>query len=159
MKPLALDEIQPGDVLLYRGRGLFGFIIRLKTWSYVSHCETYMGIGRSAASRDGQGVGTYPFRWTGLKYVLRPLPGVQLNVHAGRRWHHGVIGQKYDWLGLLIFFLAARQGHLDKMFCSEHTARLANAMGYKPFGTMDCDRISPGMFLASPLYEIVWRDD
>jgi hypothetical protein len=157
MKPIALDDLRPGDVLLYRGRGLFGFLIRLKTWSNVSHCEMYFGAGRSAASRDGLGVSTFPFRWTGLKYVLRPRHAV--NMPAGRRWHHGVSGQKYDWLGLFIFFLAAKQGHLDKMFCSEHTARLANAMGYKPFGEMDCDRISPGMFLASPAYDIVWRDD
>jgi hypothetical protein len=149
MKPIALEDIHPGDVLLYRGRGLFSFIIRLKTWSDVSHCETYMGSGRSAASRDGLGVDTYPFRWT----------GIHLNMPAGRRAHYGWIGQSYDWLGLLIFFLAAKQGHLDKMFCSEHTARLANAFGYKPFGTMDCDRISPSMFLASPVYDIIWRDE
>lgn len=157
MKPIALEDIHPGDVLLYRGLGLFGFLIRLKTWSHVSHCETYFGGGRNAAARDGIGVDTFPFRWTGLKYVLRPRRPFGINL--GRRWHHGVTGQKYDWLGLLIFFLAANQGHLDKMFCSEHTARLANAMGYEPFGKMDCDKISPGMFLATDAYEIVWRDD
>lgn len=157
MRFLAEETLKPGDVLLYRGRGIFGWVIRIKTWADVSHCETYIGGGRSAASRDGKGVGTYPLRWTDLVYVYRPT--VPFTLDKGIAWHAGVSGQSYDWLGLLIFFLAARGGHLDKMFCSEHTARMANKMGFKPFGEYDCDRIAPIMFRMTPHYELIWKAD
>lgn len=157
---MTLIELQPGDVLLYRGVGIIGWAIRTKTWSRVSHVETFIGDGKTAASRDGLGVETYNLypEVSGkrtLEYVLRP--NVPFDFAAGLAWHETVRGQKYDLLGLFFSFFSQKGGSSDKMFCSEHTSRMANRMGYFPFGEFDCDKVSPGMFLASPLYTTIFR--
>ncbi len=64
--------LQPGDCLLYRPKGVFGFFIRVKTWHHIAHCEMYVGKGKAAASREGKGVAIYPLRVSELAYVLRP---------------------------------------------------------------------------------------
>lgn len=151
-----LEEfLKPGDVLLYSGKGPMSWWIKIKTWSNVSHVETYVGGGWSVASRDGIGVGTYKLRREGLKYVYRP-EGF-FDIVTALRAHSLWLGQKYDWLGLFVFYLAAKHGSPEKMFCSEHTARFANSAGLYPFGaTFDCDRVSPGMFKASPKYNLIY---
>lgn len=147
--------LKPGDVLLYASKGWIAWVIKTKTWSDINHTETYLGDELSAASRDGLGVDTYPTRWEGLKYVLRPQSTIDLA--AGALWHKSVCKQGYDWLGLLASFFSQKGGSSTKMFCSEHTARLAQRFGYFPFGSAyDCDKVSPGMFKASPVYDLVW---
>jgi len=34
-----LPQMQPGDCLLYRTKGFWSWLIRVKTFSSVSHCE------------------------------------------------------------------------------------------------------------------------
>jgi hypothetical protein len=152
-----LEEIlQPGDVLLYSGNGLVGWWIKIKTWSDVSHCETYIGEDMTAGSREPFGVRTFqPVRRKNLKYVYRPT--VPFDFKKGWKWHKTVVGQRYDFLGLLVFYLAAKSGRMDRMFCSEHTARMANEMGIMPFGSCDCDRIAPGQFKATPAYRLLYK--
>ncbi len=150
-----IEVLRPGDVLLYSGRGLYSWIIKIKTWSEISHCETYVGGGFSAASRDGKGVGTYPLRTSQLRYVLRPAGPLQLR--SGLRWHASVVGQGYDWLGVIRAFISPRgRGNIGKQWCSEHTARMANKMGLRPFGSYDAEKVSPRDFLTSPYYRVVW---
>jgi len=148
-------DLRPGDIFLYRPNNFWGWIIAIKTWTPLSHIETYIGGQSSAASRDGIGVGTYPTRWDNLALVLRPIKS--FNLAKALAWHRKVIGQRYDWLGLLVFFLAARQGAPDRMFCSEHTTRIARAAGIEPFNAdYDADRVAPATFLASPAYHQIW---
>lgn len=150
-----LSILKPGDVLLYNGTGFISFMIRTKTWSDVSHCETYLGNGMSAASRDGIGVNTYPFRFDGLLYVLRPT--VPIDFDRGLDWHQHVRGQAYDTFGLLRSFFSQGRGNIGRQWCSEHTARMANRMGYYPFhDSYDNEKVSPSMFKISPVYDHVW---
>ena len=151
--------LRPGDVLLYRGTGVFSWAIRLKTWSNVSHCEGYVGEGRSVASRDGVGVGEYPLRLDGLYAVLRPRR--RFCVSYAAQWFATVAGQGYDWIGLLAFFTARMQGNSNKkMFCSEFITRWQRAGRIEPFAdSYDADAVSPGMLLASPAYRIVAKVD
>lgn len=145
--------LKPGDVLLYKSNGLFPWAIRVKTWSEVNHTETYLGNGLSAASREGSGVDTYKTRLKGLLYVCRPA--TLFDFQFGVDWHETVKGQGYDYLGLMVFFLARKSGHNNKMFCSEHTTRMANMMGIYPFGhRFDCDRVPPAYFLATIKYDV-----
>ena len=77
MNPVATNtddfpELEPGDILLYGGRGLVDRLIQFRTWSDVSHIEIYVGEGRSVASRNGIGVGKYPLRLPeGIRRVYR----------------------------------------------------------------------------------------
>ena len=167
-----LKSLQPGDVLLYRGTGLFSQAIRVKTWSRFSHVEIYDGDGWSWASRNGIGVNRYPVRINDLDEVLRLRPWVPFDLVAARRWAWSVQGQGYDWVGLLAFIVAKRQGRENnKQFCSEFAARMIrygisaavgitplgdkqklDAMNYDPWRGRTADAIAPQGFDDSPLF-------
>jgi hypothetical protein len=144
-----------GDLLLYSGSGMFSKLIRIKTWSRYSHCEVVDGFGLSVASRDGLGVGRYPFRSDGLAMVLRP--DGKFEYRKARQWFKTVDGQGYDWLGLLAFTSAKYQGNDNKrMFCSEFTTRYYRAGGFDPFNGYDADGIAPGEFAKCPRFKVLW---
>lgn len=157
--------LQPGDHLLYKAKGLFGWIISIKTWSDVAHIEVYMGdFGggpTSFASRDGKGVSAYPLRRSELVYVLRP--NAPLNLIKGTQWFMNTAqGQKYDWLGLLRFAWRAKvvpEKYNNKMFCSEFVTRFDRHCEFDPFNGYDADAIAPSEFLKSNAFDIVWRAD
>lgn len=167
--PITPEAFQPGDVLLYRPRGLFGWLIAVKTWSRWAHVEVYDGGGYSLASRDGIGVGRYPLRLDGLGEVYRLRVGC--NWFAARAWFESVKGQPYDWWGLLAFASAKWQGRDNgKMFCSEFAARLlrwaigngatAEALaldGRDPWNGYDADGLAPGELCKSALLKLEMR--
>lgn len=152
-------QLKPGDLLLYRPKkgSFFGWLISVKTWNKISHCELYVGDHQSIAARDGIGVNMYPLRESELAMVLRPK--VPLDVVDMLNWFETVRGQKYDWLGLLVFTLAVKQGSTDKMFCSEFCTRALRAGGVEPFTVdTDADRVAPATFLYSPAFDVKWKD-
>lgn len=153
--PSPKSILQPGDCLLYRPTGFFGWLIAVKTWTKVSHVEVYAGNDTSVASRDGLGVNRYSMRLDGLGYILRP--NKPFSLMAGIAWFDGVRGQKYDWLGLLCFTLAVKQGAKDRMFCSEFATRFYRAASLQPFSPeTDADHVAPAQFLQSPAFDAVW---
>ena len=169
-----IDQIRPGDTLLYSGTGMVDWVIRTKTWSKFSHCEFYDGSGYSLASRNGLGVARYPVRTNGLLAVYRLRAGIPFDLEAARVWFATVNGQAYDWLGLLSFTAARLQGRDNsKQFCSEFQARLyrhgiggavhhpaakkgdkdaLQALGIDPWGGENADAIAPAMFARSPCF-------
>jgi hypothetical protein len=157
-KAFSTDLLQSGDCLLYRPSSLFGWIIALKTFNMVSHVEVYAGMGESYASRDGQGVNIYPFRTAQLTRVLRPIG--KMDLANGRCWFlRYALGQKYDWLGLLCFTLAVKQGAQDRMFCSEFATRYYRVCGLEPFAAdYDADHVPPSYFLSSPAFKTIWKE-
>lgn len=154
-------DLKPGDCLLYRPTGLFGWIISLKTWHSIGHSEVYIGGGYSLASRDGVGVGRYPTRWNELGVVLRPTH--PLNLTSALAWFFNVAnGQKYDWLGLLRFAWRSKvksDKRDNRMFCSEFLTRFYRQAGMDPFNGEDADGIAPFEFLLSNSFTKVWSDD
>ena len=159
--PAALKE---GDCLLYKPSGVFGWIISIKTWHAIGHCEGFLGtdlIGRrwSVASRDGPGVNTYELRTKGLALVLRPIQ--PFDQAAALEWfRQKALGQKYDWLGLIRFAWRAKvvPDRVDnKQFCSEFLARWYRAGGLDCFNGTDADAVAPFMFELSPYLQTVWR--
>ncbi|MDE2105330.1 MAG: hypothetical protein KGL39_49345 [Patescibacteria group bacterium] len=100
-QPNPLPELLPGDILLYGG-GFIGALIQFRTWSDISHCEVYLGQGRSAASRS-DGPGVFPLRILGLRRVLRPVKPFDLS--RGLRWLASVDGLPYGYADLLRFYL------------------------------------------------------
>jgi hypothetical protein len=149
----------PGDALLYGVNGWkspFSRLIQIKTWSDVSHIEVYLGDGKALASRNGEGVAIYPLRTDDLRYVLRPVE--EFDMELARAWlkESQVIGQKYDWWGLLRFFTIGK-GKSDRQFCSELATRFYRAGGLIPFHpVIDADAVSPGMYLTSTAFEHWW---
>jgi hypothetical protein len=149
----------PGDVLLYAPSGVFGKIIALKTWSTVSHVEVYVGNGESVASRDGKGVGKYPFRDTELAFALRPR--APFDLAKALAWFQTVDGEGYDWVGLLVFANIRQTGRRDKMWCSNFAARFMR-VGLPDdcplFGAeLDADKVAPSTFLSSPNLATFWK--
>lgn len=145
-----MGSLKPGDLLLYGASGWVGWVIAVKTWHKVSHCEVYVGNGQSVASRDGIGVGRYPLRTEGLLYVLRPTQ--PLDQASALAWFQTVDGQRYDWLGLFRFFTLGKQS-TDKQFCSEFATRFYRHGGLEPFTPLeDADLIAPATFLLSPAF-------
>jgi hypothetical protein len=146
----------PGDVLLYASTGFTGWAIKTKTGSSVTHTESYLGNGLSAASRNGLGVDTYTSRHEGLLYVLRPSCAFQ--IAPALAWHTSVTGQGYDWIGLVSFFLAGKIASKGRQFCSAHTTRFQRAGGCEPFHRdVDAHKVAPRDFLLSNDFTVVWR--
>lgn len=153
-----------GDCLLYRPSSLTGYIIAIKTWTRISHVEVYAGDvpGRgkmSWASRDGLGVNLYPLRTAGLGLVRRPARWSRWQMSRAEDWFRTVRGQKYDWLGLLCFTLAVKQGAKDRMFCSEFALNLYRAAGLEVLAP-ECvpDHTAPAEFGQTPALRTVWTD-
>ncbi len=149
MKPE--DLIQPGDCLLYKPSGLFGKLIAIKTWHAIAHAEIYRGKGLSVASRDGLGVGLYPFRVSGLGYVLRPIP--KLDLDKADKWFESVKGQPYGWADLLAFLGVGVDG--NGMVCSPFATDYYRAAGMDPFNSEPSIKIAPFEFLLSNCFKSV----
>lgn len=150
--------LRPGDVLLYKGKGIFGLIIQIKSWSKIGHCEVYAGDGYSVASRDGKGVDVYPLRESELVMALRPNRPFKLST-ALDWFRQEAQGQGYDWLGLLRFTWGSdytKGNSNNKQFCSEFVTRFYRKGDLDPFPGADADAVPPAWFAVSPLFDKVW---
>lgn len=145
-------RLQPGDVLLYNGSGLYSWIIRIKTWHATSHVEVYVGDGQSVASRDGIGVGLYTSRSDGLTHVLRPT--VPFQYKAAMDWFYRHANkQPYGWLDLLAFVGMTRDH--PGMVCSDFATQFLRAGGVPVFNQEPSRQIAPFQFLTSELLKDV----
>lgn len=150
------DDLLPGDCLCYRPSSLFGWIIAVKTWNRISHVEGYFGRGWSIGARE-KGVDFYDFRRDHLARVLRPKK--EFDMPVAQQWFQKVKGQKYDFLGLLCFTLAVKQGAQDRMFCSEFMTRWYRAGNFHAIAPwIDADHVAPAQFLQSTDFDMVWFD-
>lgn len=153
-----IPEFEPADTLLYFTHDVVDWTIALKTWTKLAHVEIYVGGGMSVASRNGVGVGLYPVRWEGLAAIRRPNGYVDFK-KAESWFNNSAKGQKYDWLGLMCFTLAVKQGSPDRMFCSEFWTRWYRNAGIEPFNPdWDADRTPPSFCYVSGAFHTVWQD-
>jgi hypothetical protein len=151
--------LQPGDVLLFNRDGLYNRIIRIKTWSRVSHVEVVSFaspvVGAPpliVASRNSKGVAQYTIDTHGLYCVLRPRQPFDIAKAMEWFWSEAN-GQGYDWIGLLSFTSAKFQGKENgKMFCSEFAARFLRSGGIDPFLGCDADAVAPSDFLKNSAF-------
>lgn len=153
--------LEAGDCLLYGPTDWFGWVIAVKTWRRVAHVEVYAGDEESMASRNGVGVNLYPLREEGICAVLRmnSVNRERFNWAAAGAYFEDVRGQRYDWLGLLCFTLAVRQGAPDKLFCSEFATNWYRAGGCQVFSPrVSADTMCPGDFLESSEFDEVWSE-
>lgn len=146
-------DLRPGDVLLYKPTGAFGWIIRLKTWHPVGHVEVFMGNCQSTASRDGIGAAFYPWREKDLLHVLRL--NVPFDIVGADRYARKMIGTPYGWLDLLHF-----SGFWNKdtpgIVCSPYVTNVLRAGGVPIFNDEDANDVAPFQFLTSELLTKVY---
>lgn len=138
--------LHAGDVLLYESGGFYGWLIKTKTWHHVTHVEIALSPVTSTASRNGIGVGIYPTRTEGLKYVLRPST---FNVASALAYVDVMKGTPYGWLDLLNFM----GWHVDRggIVCSPYATEVLRAGGVPVFGHEPALSIAPFQFLTSEL--------
>ena len=154
----SLDMVEKGDALLYMQRTSFvDQCIAVKTGFRFGHIEIYWGAGMSMASRNGIGVNRYQFRPDDLVCVRRA--NGPLDYAYSEEWFvRRARGQKYDFLGLLCFWLAVKRGSPDRMFCSEFALRWYRMAGFQPFNEeMDADRTAPSEFWKAASFHTVWQ--
>lgn len=139
-------NLSPADIMLYRPRGVVGWLIASRTWSNWAHVEVYIGGGKSVASRDCIGVGCYDVRWDDLGAVIRPH--ATPDMHAGLSWFWSeASGQKYDYLALLRFVLPhfiKRDLDMTRQICSSLAVRFLRKCGVDIVSPeVDADLIAP----------------
>jgi hypothetical protein len=151
-----LPELLPGDTLVYGIADALDCLIAVKTWSSACHVEVYAGGGMSMASRNGKGVGLYCFRKKQLIAVRRP--NLTFDFGKGSKWFwDNALGQKYDWLGLLCFTLAVKQGSPNKMFCSEFWKNFFHETGLDVMAPdWPADKTAPAQCLQTPVLTTIW---
>lgn len=149
------DDLRPGDVMLYKPSGLYGWIIKVKTWHSISHVEVYHGGGISAASRDGKGVNFYPVRLDGLAYVLRPT--IPFDKAKADAFVSSMLGTPYGWLDLLDFVGIS----VDKkgIVCSPFATLDLRAAGIPVFNDEPANLIAPFEFLDSEHLQEIYVAD
>ena len=154
-------DIQPGDVLLYSGKGVFSWIIKAKTLSRISHAEILVENNVTWTSRDGKGSNFYPLTLTNLDTVMRPIVGCEGDLVKGIAWAKQYCGRPYDWKGLLAFSAFRWKPYTqERFFCSEAVVRFCTEAGCQIFNSAyRADDVFPGMLLTSPHLEIVWQAD
>ena len=152
--------LRPGDLMLYRPKGLVGWLIASRTFSNWAHVEVYDGDGYALASRDGIGVGRYPIRLDRLGKVARPIKPI--NLDAMRAWFPTVDGQKYDLWAIARFVLPhiiKRDVDLSRQICSAFAVRLYRAGGFDPVAPdADADLVAPSTLAVSPAFAVIWTD-
>ncbi len=149
--------LKEGDAMLFYEPTLLDTLIAVKTSFWCAHIEIYDGDGQSVASRNGIGVNRYPVRLNGLIAVRRPKTCIDWQM--GQEWFEKhARWQKYDFKGLMCFYLAVKQGSPHRMFCSEFALRRYRASCFQPFNpNQDADRTSPGLFWSSGTFESIWE--
>ena len=166
----SLEFFEIGDVLLFDRGAPFGIstIIKFKTWSDVSHVGVIIykpvtTTNEVLLSSEISGVHLFPLgTLEGLKYVYRlKKPLTVVEKLEGRKWVETVLGQGYDYLGLLAFFWAKFRGKdNNKQFCSELVGRLFKEIKRSWLHKwIDADYYVPADFKKSPLSKCVWSFD
>jgi hypothetical protein len=154
--PIDPTLLQPGDLLVFSRRGLFDWIIKVKTWSQATHTELYIGNNKTLAARNGQGAAMYGLDLTGLYMVLRPQQPFDL-VAATSTFYANWNRKPYGWLALFSFVLIDL--HDMGVFCSELSTLLYRAGKFEPFRKwIEADKVAPAdyTYTADAVMKAVW---
>lgn len=159
MREFFLKFLQPGDMLVYGGKGLFGWLIKKKTYSPYTHVALYVGGGKQREFKEFKGAQEVPLRLDNLVMVRRPK-GAWDRAKSDEFWE-SVKHQGYDYVGLFFTFIAVMRGaSSQKMWCSEYYARdhAYSVTGEPLFSEVtDADTVAPGDCVKSSGTKLVWR--
>lgn len=156
---LVPEELRAGDVLLYSPSSWIGWIICLKTWCTLSHCEIYYGQGKVIAARQ-QGVDIYDERIDRyLRFVRRPvLVSKPFDVASAYKAVMPMLGKPYDIKALFDFYLPWKRHYHANRICSSVVTVFLRAGGVEPFNPkVDADDIAPAQLWQTPELTTVWE--
>ena len=157
MREFMLKILQPGDLLIYSGTGLFSRLIKFKTASEWTHVAVYIGGGKQREFREARDAEEVDLRIENLALVRRPKCPWD-RAKSDEYWEE-VKEQKYDYIGILWSFYARVQGrNNNKMFCSEYVVRDARAAtGCSPMSEeTDADAVTPEDLGKTVAYTTIW---
>jgi hypothetical protein len=145
-------------ICLSASRGLFSWIIRKLTKSKYNHAyilyTSYLFGGWWAVQIDQRGVRKLPASQVTKKYYLNTCYEYEFNLDRGLQHTRSMVGAKYDWLGILGFFVKLlvkkifkkEIGNLtqskSRNFCSEYVAsvlKYSNAFGFQKCNPAEMD--------------------
>lgn len=158
MKEYLLKLLQPGDILFYSGTSWASWLIKLKTYSEWTHVAVYLGNGLQREFVEGVGPQVVPLRIKNLGMIKRRY-GNWSKTRSDEYWDT-VKDQTYDYWGLILGFIARRQGRENKsMWCSEYITRDDRYAvdGQHLFADeVDADGVSPADVGRSPAAFVIW---
>jgi hypothetical protein len=158
------DGLRAGDTLLYGGWAIEDIIVWLKTFSFATHIEVFVGGGQSMASRPGTGCRLYPLRKQGIRYVLRPTGPLDLE-NGMANFHANMEGLPYGVSDLTQFYpaLAWCLRHVGfkvkGIICSEAGDKFYQGCGFSCFNTnYPAGLVVPRDYLVvgGCYFELVW---
>ena len=156
--PSPLPPLQFGDVCLYSHKGFFDTLIRLKTWSRITHVEIYESEGFSLASRNNKGVNRYPFDPTVFE-VRRPKR-MAFDRAAAWTWFKSVQGYPYGFKVLLDFYGFPIPKTYTGIICSQFADLFLQHCGCDCFPERySAGKISPRDFDITPELTDLWCAD
>lgn len=154
------EELQSGDVLLYRPSSLIGLLICIKSWTMLSHSEIYYGQGKVIAARQS-GVDIYDERIDKhLRFVRRPVlsPGKQFDVAGAYKAVQPMLGKAYEIRALFDFYLPWKRHYHANRICSSVVTVALRGGGVEPFNPkVDADDIAPAQLWQTPELTTVWE--
>jgi len=157
-----LPELEVGDVLLYAPAwwNLVPVIIAIKTWTWLSHSESYAGRGRSYGARI-TGVNVYETRVDKyLRCIRRPV------MPAGKRFDENaawlaiapMLGKPYQVSGFAAFFAPWCRARHASRICSVLTAYHLRGGGCVPFNPdLEEADIAPAQLYQTAGLETIWE--
>lgn len=152
--PPDISTIKPGSILLYNTPGDVVDEIITRTGP-AAHVEFYEGNGKSLASRNGIGVNRYDFRSAGLIAILE----TDVDVAAFSAWFETVIGDAYDWSGLMGFVEGRVTQEAGHWFCSAVIAKGFQMVNFPLFNHLwNASLIDPTDMLKTPVPRWKWVD-
>lgn len=151
------NDLRPGDVLFYAPSSLLGVLISLKTWTWLSHVEAYVGSGRVIAARP-QGVNVYCERIDKhLACIRRPLVK-RFDVGEAYRAVSSMLGKSYDITAFWSFFLPQMNRNHATRICSSVVTAWLRGGGVEPFNPdFDSDDVSPAQLWQSSELMTIWK--
>lgn len=161
------EELRPGDVIAFSGRGWVSKVIKLFTRSKVSHVGIVLEISEQGrvmvmesttlGGKKGVQVNRLSQRVSQYKGEMWWLPlnsVVKESMDMAAFWHFlwEQDGKKYDtWQALKSALPSViRREHFDKMFCSELVAGALEAAGAIP--ELNASEMTPDDVVELPVY-------
>lgn len=140
-------------VLLYRGSGIVGQIIRWRTWGDYAHVammlrgkvyESVEGKGVISTMKDHHLANRMP-----TKVLQIELPS--LVVDKIEEWCKARVGDKYDYTAIYGFLVRRDRQSKGKWFCSEYVTEAFKHAGVDLFLRTPSWKISPQLVSISPM--------
>jgi len=141
-----------GKILLMRGRGIQGAVVRCQTRSHFAHAALLYPDGRTI-------IESYPGAGVRVKLIdswddVVPFDVPSMSPEQWRRafrFAESKIGCDYDWFSILCFLTREKPPTNNKWFCSELVMASMSAAGVQLLSRIQPYKVYPGMIAYSTL--------